>query len=849
MSSLRNRLTLLCQKPAISWFDLIIFGLFLLGGFIYLHNALHWGVGYVGDVEYGDAEFWWNGATHIAQGIFQDNPGKGFRPGYFILAGLTLPVLGQQFQYYYLYFLITFLMTAGLFYLALRHYLGKLASACVTGMLVFNPYTAEWLATSTTDGTGLLLNIAALSCLLIGVQKNFRLSWLIAFGILFSLATLTRPLVTPYIGLVFLALLLLPKIPFQKRLKMAVCVLIAVCLPTFLWMGIQKMTIDRWAVSSNDASAFYAASDPKIQVWNPTMYDHIEDLAAKHYNTTPNNINDQQLNHMFWLTTINNYINNSQYHLSRIAPHIFKIASFSPKMAAKGSAFWQILFLEMLAIGIAIQFLLQRRWLRTLIFAGLGIAIYTTPSIIPYMTLLGGVMGLLFKWKNRDNIQLGIFLLSAYWLTGVAALYFIGGTWGPPSFSALFDFNALGYRLGSQVFFAGDLLACYCLIGLSRFKFTPNTNHFFEPQKWRINRNTSLARGIVLGCFGVFLVATVSIYILGSTIVAKRIYARNHSSILLYPPLQPVVQFLKQHAGYPVITGQINKGGLINEPPYYKNGTTDLLLTGTVSAFIWNLPNQNRTQLMIHTQNQFRPYTMGPGFVILETPQHLEAKDWIGVQGAFVINQAPNNHNTSNLPYYITTPALRAFIPINPDGKSFALNKTVWFSFSKNAAQLETDGALQAKNAKITWVDNSGPAPFQRRFFLSPKKGKNSAELLLNVPAARGPSTLSFSYGMGDAPEGRQQPLAQTSSIGYYDFQISTGTKGSKKSQLVLIGRETIPPAGTDALPRKIELPILKNTQVVKVSFNHLLPNTGIWIYEFNLNAVDFVHSATKKST
>jgi len=158
---------------------------------------------------------------------FQDNPGKGFRPGYFVLTGLTFPVLGEQFKQYYPYFLFAFLTTASLFYMALRKWLTRWVAACIVGMLVFNPFTAEWLATSTTDSTGLLLNIAALSCLLFGVSNNLHRGWLITFGVFFALATLTRPLVTPFIGLVLLALLLIPRLPFKKRLTLAICVCIA----------------------------------------------------------------------------------------------------------------------------------------------------------------------------------------------------------------------------------------------------------------------------------------------------------------------------------------------------------------------------------------------------------------------------------------------------------------------------------------------------------------------------------------------------------------------------------------------------------------------------------------------
>lgn len=62
--------------------------LVLIGGGLAFHwPATFWGIGFVGERQYGDAEFWWNGAVHLARGIVADNPGGGYRPGYFLLTG------------------------------------------------------------------------------------------------------------------------------------------------------------------------------------------------------------------------------------------------------------------------------------------------------------------------------------------------------------------------------------------------------------------------------------------------------------------------------------------------------------------------------------------------------------------------------------------------------------------------------------------------------------------------------------------------------------------------------------------------------------------------------------------
>lgn len=836
-----------CRISTISWFDIGILTIIIAGGLIYFHNIQYWGVGYVGGVQYGDAQFWWDGALHVAQGIFQDNPGKGYRPGYFIFSGLTLPVLGLQFRQYYPYFMIVFLTTCSLFYLALRSTLGRWAAACVVGMLVFNPFTAEWVATSTTDATGLLLNMAALACLLIGINNNFRKSWLIAFGVLFSLATLTRPLMTPFIGLVLLALLFIPEISLKKRLGIVMGVFLAFCLPTFLWMGAQKLIINEWSVSSNDASAFYAASDPNIQVWSSDMYKHISKLAAERNHLKSGKADERLINQTFWQETVKNYIKYPKYHLSRILPHVWVIAKFSPGMSTHGTNHWRTTFLLLIALGMAFWLLFEGFLFRPFILVVLAIGIIKLPTMVAFMTLAGVVLALI---KPRKQFQLGMFLLSCYWLTGVAALYLVGGTWGAPSFAPTFALNALGYRLGAQMFFVGDLLASYFLVWVAFFqlnledKKSLNNNRYLSLQCWWqsiVCRASALAGGLVLGWFALFGIATIIIYAVGTTVVAQRAYSRSHSVVELYPSLNSVVNLYKQHNGSIPKLAIGEKGGFnaksLTELTAKKDGV-DLIFTGAASTFIWNLEGQQRAQLMIHTQKQVYPFTMGPVFAILEVPQHVSIKDWDGVQGAFIIRQLPDKHNVSNLPYYLTTPTIRAFVPLASDGKSFDLTRAVWFPLVENATQLDTEGKLKSQNAKIMWAVNSGPAPFQRRFFIEPKKGRanvpEKVQLLLDVSGIHGsdPSTLSFAYAWAKSPAFD----VKSPSSEYYDVKVNAISKKGQVRQL-LLNRDQVPAVGKEDGLKKVEFQIPVDTKTIEITFSNLMPKEGIWLYEFNLKS------------
>jgi len=846
--SWKERLTTLCKTPDISWFDVLVIGALLVGGYLYLHDFLYWGVGWVGDSQYGDAEFWWNGAVHLAQGIIKDNPGKGFRPGYFILTGLTLPVLGMQFQQYYPAFLSTFLVTSSLLYLALRQPLGRWAASCGIGMLVFNPYTAEWLATSTTDATGLLLHMAALTCLLIGVNNGMRRNWLIAFAILFSLATLTRPLLTPFIGVVLVALLCMPQTSFKHKLKIATFVLAAFCLPTIVWMTMQKFTIDRWSLSSNDASAFYAASDPDIQVWRPDM-NRAEQLAAEYYHVEPGQLTDKQMNATFWRETLKNYLQHKHYHLQRLAPHIFEIAKFSPKASVHGTNLWQLIFLSLIAAGMALWLFINRYWQRGLLLAVLALAVPFFPIILPYLTLTGAALALfgtlLALLRHRPDIKPGMFLLSAYWLTGILALYFVGGTWGKPElFSPYFAINALGYRLGSQVFFVGDLLIAYLFVciayshHLTQQTKLPYTNKLLQQWQSIFAYPRTLAGGLIIGGFTLFSAAAIVVYTTGASIIFQRAYARHHDAAKPYPTLYSIIDINKQHIGNNFIQSVSINGSLDGNITLKKeitSGKTDVIFTGTISPFVWNFKGQQRAQIMVHAQKQIYPYTAGPGFVILDIPQHVDPKEWIGKQGAFVIHQTPDKHNLSNLPYYLTTPIVRSFIPISFDGKHFDKENAVWFSIVKNATQLETSHELQVQGAKITWAQNSGQYLYQRRFFLTPvskdkQHDSGKTELILHVATLNKPATLTFSYMLGNIPDITTARPANS----YYDASAFLQSKGAIKK--VYSNREPVAAAeGGDAL-KNVQLTIPAHTNAVKIVFNHLAPETGVWIYEYNLN-------------
>jgi hypothetical protein len=834
----------------VSLFDLCVAVTLFAGGLAYHWDCRAWGYWWVGDVIYGDGMHWWNCAVHVSEGLFADNPGRGFRPGYFVLTGLALPVLGTQFTLYHKFFTVAFLAGCLAFYLALRGTLGRLGAACAVALAVFNPFTAEWVSTPTTDATGLLLHLLALACLLTALNRSLSWRWLCGFALLFALATLTRPLVTPFLGLAVVALVLLPPVSWKRRLWGAGCVAVAFCLPALLWMAAQRVLVGEWSISSNDASAFYAASDPAIQVWNNPMYDRIAALARDRYRVdapTP-----AQINRMFWREAVANYKRHARYHLERLVPHLWAVADFGPRLATHGSDFWRLALLSALAGGLCLGLLRRGELLRAAVVLAAGCGLWLSPHTAGFLTCTGFVLALLLKpgQVNRP----GVLLLAGYWLTGVLALYLTGGTVGPPLAPAVV-ISPLGYRVGSQVFFAGDLLAGFCLLQLAGLHldagraFQPGTGgvlawcgglgrRFWEvPDVW--------AGRVVLGSLGAVAVGTALVLTLGGGMIARRCYVSQMTPPRAYPDLAPVADFLTRGQGRweqtpPLLAPDFTSAAAnVGRRPSGKPDSGDVVMTGAGSLFVWNLAGQERAQMLIYFQENVAPFTMGCRWMIVEFPRHFPYGHWARKQGAFILRRLQDRDSTSNLPCFLTVPAVRAFVPLTADRTGYDLERAVVFPLTKYASQLEKAGELDCPQGALTWLDDSGPQPYQRRFLLRPDpKGPADRSVLLRVDPsrARGHTRLSFAYTW------ELDPAVKRAAEG---DRISDRPRVRVRARGLSAGDETELFARTEpvaACPlQTVDLDLTGRTgAVIDIQFENLPRGTVVSVYELNLQADDF---------
>jgi len=801
----------------INWLEIILLSLVLFGGFLFLRNAPHWGhTAYVGSAQFGDAEFWWNGALHFSQGIVKENPNLTYRMGYATFGGLIAAVVGPDYRIFHQILLVVFLTSTCGLYVSLRGIIGRIAAAFAAIFLVFNPYTAEWLAISTSDGLGFVCNLLALLCLIEGVRDKLRFRWIIGFGILFSCASLTRPLMTPFLAPAALVVVIAAWQDWRKIATGLGLMLGAFMLPTIAWMAFMAASTGNFALTgeSQDSSAFYAASDPQIQVWSGDMYTAVNDSAKKHFQTdqpTP-----QQLNAEFWRITKTNYFTHWRYHLKRWGLHTVEIASFTPNQAASASIFtkrWRGIFKCSLTTLLTIMLLRQRRFKTALIVGTLGAIWLTDPLSQVWLVLGAGWLGLTALFGGKRVV----FIWTIYWWVGVVALYLTGGTWGPP-LGGLQDLNALGYRLGFQFFSVADLLVVGLLGGL-----TANTN-IAPAYTYRLLKPSRMAARLSVVGLRCVLVLLILLLGTGAAIVTWRMIERASITPTPYPSLDTLTTL-------DIITQATPQTEITPLRVAINAHTGESILTRAMtSGFVWNLNGQERSMLLLYQQDDIKPIKMSPRGFYAEIPRHVDGTQWRNRQGVWIIRSFPNTAQTSNLPYYLEMPAVQAFIPLTHDGTAYDIENIIRFPLKRSATQLAGSGLLTVIGSTPEWSQNSGTQQFPRRFALraSDEGFDQTIRIHVDLSGTSGQRSLSFAVDLESTIDDSQRSSPAHLHIG--GVGVPTGT----------LWERDLP--ANSSTPLKLIQAAPESASVLTLTAYHMRPGDTLWFYELVLTADNFTH-------
>lgn len=837
--------------PATSHHDLFIVLVFFLGGSWFLWDSTYWaGLVNMGSAQYGDAAFWWNGALHFAEGIIKDNPNLDFRMGYALFAGLFVAVLGGSFLLFHKLLIAAFLFAASFLYFALKPTLGRIAAAGATALLIFNPFTAEWLAISTSDGIGLILNMTALSCFIFGLRRSLHLGFLATFGVLLATASLTRPLMSPFIAPAILILVLQGTAPWKRRIQGLAAVFAAFALPTVLWVIALHGITGSWAMAGHDSTTVYAASDPQIQVWNGAMYTRVED-SAKSRNQTQKPTADQ-LSKEFWLLTKDNYVLHSGYHVSRLIPHTLDIAVFSSQNTSKKDRMWQGIRLAILLATVAalvIAAIARRRWLGAGLVGVIGLLAALLPVGQTTLILAGALLLPLGLFRRKADHTYAVFVL--YWWVGVAVLYLVGGTWGPP-LGAAHDMNALGYRLGSQFFFVNDLITLSMLglistLQLPFFQSSPdlsvNTDGWEGAGAPKGGSSTGAARALSWATY-FFISILAFIGVAGASVVGYRAWQKNNGVPTPFPPTQQVQTWLqanqaKLHMATPteIVLDISDLNKKIGSTGNGGTASSYIIFNGGMSDFIWNLDRQMRSQAIVYLQNNISPFTMFPNLVYVEFPSHLNEPAWVRKQGAWVVRRLVDLPSKSNLPFYFSETSVKAFIPLSADKTRFDVSAAQIFPLQKYASQLYAAGDLKVLNGALEWDFSSGTEKYSRRFLLKrPAAGSSSESIALELDLSKmtGTRSLSFKWMLERAANNSQPlPSPTLKVVGESGAPASLDKNPDYYSGLA--------PKAAEAMQTvKIDLTQSRHNKL-KLALDGVMPDDKIWFYEFNMQSDDFL--------
>ena len=818
-----------------SWFDLTAVLAIVLGGLVFLWDARGWASwAYIGNDQYGDADFWWRGVLQFSQGFFSDNINISFRMGYAVFGGLLVAVFGSDYAVFHKLLVLIFLGVAAAGYLVLRHRVGRPTALAVTMALVFSPYQAEWLSISTSDALGLIWNLTALLAFCAAFDESIRLKWLALGGIFLALGALTRPLMAIFIGPMLLLLLFCRVLPLRRR-WLAACVLAAAyALPTTTWMVVHNIKTGEIALAGNDASAFFAASSPRYQVWTPAMYGDVE-AAAKARLGISRNLTPLELNHELWRAALLNYRDEFSYHVRRLPGHVLALAEFSYRAVNptdRVELIWRILVRGLLTFFGVAACLTAGTPLRAIaavaifalsIFSATEGYVVVTLAVLALLPLSGLGVGPIHR------------LVASYWWTGVAALYLIGGTWGPP-LTPSHNINALGYRLGAQFLFTNDWLV---ILGISAAIGTwPAKISQFLPgfQRWLI---PSAAASHVLRASAATSIALLAAVLAGGgVLVGWRHWQFAHATAVPMPALAKVLS--RVCLGEGMRLGETDRAvsdsadvlwAMWGDPSKRTEGTR--IFTGSVGPLVWQMPAQGRTRALFYQQDLRSPFTINSQRTDIEFPEVIPETPWRNRQGAFVVRSFREEGPHLGYPTYETVPQVQQFVPLSNDGALFDYSRAMKFPLARYASALAYVNRLSATGARLEWMTYPTGDTKRRWFILMPPdkaREPRNAAVEIDLSDALGNRRLNFSFRVEPVP-------GNTSESGPVTLSVeSTNSAGSTQP---LVQRVSGARGSVDVPVDDVKVDLPADAERVRLTVGGLKSKEMVRIVELQLVADD----------
>lgn len=824
-----------------AWFDLSVVFISILLGLLFLWNPQVWAPNaYLGHDQFGDAGFWWNGALQFSQAIVWENVNIEYRMGYAAFAGLFVSLFGPDFAIFHKFLLLVFLGIATGGYVILYPRIGRIAALALMAALIFSPYQAEWLSTSTSDSLGFIWNLLALFSLFCALDQGIRFRWLAVAGVFLALGGLTRPLMALFIAPAVSIILLHSFGGLRARLLGIVVLITAVALPTICWMVPLYLKNGDYVGAANDGDVIYAASNPKVQVWTPSMLSPVGEAAKARFGLP--SVSRAQVSQEYRYQTLVNYRDEWAYHLRRLPRHVLALANFSYHNVNAADRIDQILRLLvrcLLTLTLVIGCLISRRFLNAAL-AGAVCLLSAWPSTSGWV-VVGSTALSMFAARMG---AFGLFhrIVAAYWWAGVAALFFTGGTWGLQTVSI----NALGYRLGLQFLYANEWLVIVAIVaaagitGFDRRSLIPSS---LRP----IFADAATPSAILRVAKYSWFTSIALILFGGGAVVGAKGWYVSHSEPVPMPAPNSVVLALcgpnaNWRAGGESTAAETAAAvsNLWDEPDRRSEGVH--LVTGALGGLIWQLAQEDRTRATFNQQDKYFPFVFKTFQTDVEFAGLIDESTWRFRQGAWLIRAFRERRLSRESVYDESLPKVQAFVPVSSDGQTFDASKMVRFPVAQYASTLAFTERLKATNARIEWKKYP-TADLKSRWFLllppetAPRPPTSGIEI--DVSNAIGQRKLQFEF--------RVEPLPSTIQT-RKNFAIAVESINAAGNRLGLFERNSAAKGtAAEAQADLVSIEVPGDAARVNVTFSGLESMDYVRVTELKLTSTDVQSSISDK--
>jgi hypothetical protein len=650
-------------------FDFLVSsGLFIAA--LALSLAHPWSHAYEGQMQFGDAAYWDFNAESWARG-YALVKAPDIRPGYSVFLGSIYSLFGPDFRYGFIAHALLYALGVYVLYRLGQRLSGRLVGLTAALLFALDPYMWEWTATSTTDLLGSIVNLGAIYFLATALLARGSKWRMFFFGLLFGFANVIRVFSLAFLGPALLIPLLL-RVAWRRRLALISVGFAATILGLLPGAVYQYATTGDPGLSSNTASAIFAASSPRYGVWTPQMYGDVEaDMRARGEDTTP-----QALDAEFRRLTILNYIQYPFFQVRRVVEGMVPYIAFEGELdRPEQYVFYRpaILIVASLVTG---AFVAAGAWRRpwallpaVLLVAGL---VYRPVQTLVALQVFAVLAAAWYGIRRRSGRALGMLEVAAYWTSAGFFAVLTAGISG-----------ALLNRLYTQVEPARALLLAFGAVQFVHLLSGSRVNALrYRLLRPLVSAQPRLPRLVLRGRQLLVGVAVIAFCAGSARMVAAN--AAPPPSAPFDAPSADQLQLLATQLGlnlpvtyastdvFDAVRADLISGVVAQRPRAYA-------LPGQFSRFIWDIDDQQRTISWFVVSGYERPLVLDRNLLLVESLGDLSEQAFRDRNGLLLVVQNSAYDDSIGHVTALNVVTTRAFVPWDATLHTFRFDQTVSF--------------------------------------------------------------------------------------------------------------------------------------------------------------------------